>query len=317
MKTFLVRDIANTNQHRQNYLKLKFITGDSGMERSVKKIDLNRPGLALSGYFKNFGSDRIQIFGRGEEAYLQSLSHKEIRTSIDKLFMHDLNFCIFTHGVTPPLYFIKQARRISTPIAISTHTTSDLITLLTELMEEWLAPTVNSHGVLMEVFGIGVMIIGKSGIGKSETALELVKRGHQFIADDVVRVRKVKGTSLIGTSHDLLRHKMEIRGLGIIDVERVFGIGAIKESKRIDIVIKLESWDKVDNSDRLGIKRTTSAILGIKVPYIILPVKEGRNIPVIIETSTLDMKLKETGYNACKELTGQVRKGLKNKKEVL
>ncbi len=313
----IVKDIFDANYKKSDYMKLDFLTGKIGFDRKVMQLDLNRPGLALSGHYKNFGSERIQIFGKGECAFLSSLSQKALKTTLDKIFNYRMNLCIFTHGIKPPAYFIQQAKKVGTPVAVSRHATSAFIILLSELLEHWLAPMLNTHGVLLEVFGVGVFITGQSGIGKSETALELVKRGHRFVADDVVNIRKVMGTTLIGTSHELLKHKMEIRGMGIVDIERVFGIGSIKPSKRIDIAIKLASWDKVADCDRLGIQRSTFSILGIKIPYIVLPVKAGRNIPVIIETATLDMVLKESGYNASLELTQQVKKNLNRTKVCL
>jgi HPr kinase/phosphorylase len=315
MKPFLlVKDIIETNRKKQDYLKLRLLTGSVGLDRKIFQLDLNRPGLALSGHFKNFGSDRVQIFGRGECAFLSSLDKKTLAVALERMFAYKMNLCVFTHGIQPPKIFVELARQYSTPVAVSQHATSAFIILLNELLEHWLAPSANQHGVLLEVFGVGVFIIGKSGIGKSETALELIKRGHRFVADDVVKVRKVMGTTLIGSSHDLLRHKMEIRGLGIVDIERVYGIGAIKQSKRIDLVIRLADWDNMKGCDRLGIQRSMFRILGVKIPYIILPVKAGRNIPVIIETATLDMMLKESGYNASYELTEKVKKNLKNAK---
>lgn len=315
MKPFLiVNDIFEANSKKQDYLRLKLLTGPDGLDRKISQLDLNRPGLALSGHFKNFGSDRVQIFGKGECAYLSSLGKQALVKTLERMFAYKMNLCVFTHGILPPKCLVQLAKRHATPVAVSQHATSAFIILLNELLEHWLAPSINQHGVLLEVFGVGVFIVGKSGIGKSETALELIKRGHRFVADDVVKVRKVMGTTLIGSSHDLLRHKMEIRGMGIVDIERVYGIGSIKQRKRIDLTIRLADWDNVKGCDRLGIQRSMFSILGVKIPYIILPVKAGRNIPVIIETATLDMMLKETGYNASYELTEQVKKNLKNTK---
>jgi HPr kinase/phosphorylase len=308
---FSVRDLLEENRHNRNRLKLVPLAGEQGLERPVRRIELNRPGLALAGFFRNFAQERIQVFGRGEFSYLRTLTPARTEAFLKVFFRRPVPLCVFTHGARPSARFIREAVRHRVPVYSSRLETSPFIMLLTQTLESRLAPCAVLHGGLIEVFGVGVLITGESGIGKSETALELVKRGHRLVADDVVRVRRVAGDILLGTSDDLLRYKVEIRGLGIVDIERVFGVGSVKKLKRIDLAVKLEDWSNRKAYDRLGLRIHTRTVLGVRLPEVLMPVKAGRNIPVIIETAAMNKRLRDMGENAGRELTVAVRKNLR------
>jgi HPr kinase/phosphorylase len=308
MKKLTVNDILVKNKQRKDILKLRNLTGEKGLGREVRRLELNRPGLALAGYFHDFANDRIQIFGKGESAFLGSRNETALKSSLLKIFKYDVNLCIFTHGSRVPKKFLSSATAHGTPVLVSSLPTSEFIMLLTRILEESLAPSITVHGVLIEIFGVGVLITGSSGIGKSETALELVKRGHRLIADDAVRIRKVSGSLLLGNVNENTRHLIEIRGLGIVDIEKVYGFGAVKNSKRVDLIIRLQDWSKVRNVERLGGSRKYQKILNVPVPFLVIPVKTGRNIPVIIETAAMNKRLQDAGYDVLREFSETRRK---------
>lgn len=308
---FTVRRLLAEDREGGSRLKLVLMTGEEGLDRPVKRIELNRPGLALAGFFANFASERIQVFGRGEYSYLKGMGRERLGVFLREFFARPAPLCVFTHGARPPAAFVREARRHGVAVAVSRLDTYPFIMLLTRILEEHLAPSVALHGGLVEVFGVGVLLTGESGIGKSETALELVKRGHRLVADDVVRVRRVAGDILLGTADELIRYKVEIRGLGIVDIEKVFGVGSVKRVKRIDLSVRLEDWSERKAYDRLGLGRRTHTILGVRVPLVVMPVKAGRNIPVIIETAAMNKRLRDMGQNAAKELAASLRRRLK------
>jgi HPr kinase/phosphorylase len=311
MKQFTVLDLLDLDLKEHNALNLRCIGGRPGLTREIRVPDLNRPGLALSGFFDNFGFERIQIFGRGENAYLRKLERENITETLDQLFSQEIPCVIFTHALNPTDDFFARAEHANCPILQTDLETSDFSSRLIRALSNVFAPQVTMHGVLVEVFGIGVFIVGDSGVGKSEAALELVERGHRLVADDAVEVRCVSGNILLGQgANQALGHHMEIRGLGIINVTHIFGVGAIRDSKQVQLVVELEEWDSAKEYDRIGAEERTKEILGVKVPNLQVPVKPGRNIPIIIETAAMNERLKKMGYYSAREFHQSVLKWL-------
>ncbi len=284
-------------------LGLEWGAGREGGNRPVKVSEVNRPGLSLAGYMEFFRSERIQILGQGEYAYLHTLDNARRLEMIGLMFgFKDLPCVIMTHGreITPEI--IDQANRNNVPVFRTTRTTADLIREIAAYLENRLAPTTIMHGVLVVVYGLGVLIVGESGSGKSECGLELVKRGHMIVSDDFVEVRRHPGDVLIGSSGPLVKHYMEVRGLGIIDIKQVFGVSAVKDTTKIELVVKLE-LDKGDgNYDRIGIEDHATKILGVGLPEVVLPLRPGRNVAVLLEVAALNQRLKQEGVFSAKEL---------------
>ncbi|MBL8021623.1 MAG: HPr kinase/phosphorylase [Leptospirales bacterium] len=295
-------------------LDLQVVSGHAGLGRMVKSIDVNRPGLALAGFYKNFAYDRIQVFGRGEFAYIEecgNVKQKEIATTFFDFSMPGL---VMTHGNQPPECFVRMSESSSIPILATTQSTHNFIMQFHHFMVEELAPSTSVHGVLVEVFGVGILLVGHSGIGKSETALELVERGHRLVADDAVNVRCVAGTDLYGQASELLQYHMEIRGLGIINVKDLFGVGAIRGRKRIELIAELEDWNPEKEYERLGLEDEMTEILGVPVPRITIPVRPGRNVPVLVETAAMNHRSKKMGYHAARVLSDRLREQMEKKK---
>lgn len=306
-----VLDLLNLDLKDHNDLGLRCIAGRKGLTREITIPDLNRPGLGLSGFFDKFGAERIQIFGRGECAYLEKLAADQRTDTIEQLFDSVIPCGIFTHGIYPTDDVMRVAQNTGTPLLQTDLPTSELVSRLLRALGNVFAKKITNHGVLVEVFGIGILITGDSGVGKSEAALELIHRGHRLVADDSVEIRNVSGNLLIGGgANPALGHHMEIRGLGIINITHLFGVGAIRENKQIQLVVELENWDSDKVYDRIGADEKTTEILGIKVPYLLVPVKPGRNIPIIIETAAMNERLKKMGYFSAKEFNHSVMKWL-------
>lgn len=268
----------------------------------ITTSDINRPGLHLAGYFEYFHGDRIQVMGKSEVAYLHNLAPEEQRRSMERFFAAKPAIVIYTRMMQPDALALELAKLHGVALLITSEPTSEFDGLLNNYLSTELAPRVTRHGVLVEVYGEGVLLLGDSGVGKSETAIELVKRGHRLIADDAVEIRKIGNRTLIGSSPENIRHFMEMRGIGIINVKNLFGIGAVKISENIDMVISLEHWDKSKVYDRMGIDDQTMNILGIEIPLITVPVKPGRNLAIIIEVAAMNHRQKKMGYNAAQDL---------------
>jgi HPr kinase/phosphorylase len=290
----------------EDALRVRMITGEPTLKREITNYDINRPGLALAGDYDYFDYDRIQVFGRGEHHYLRKLLEKNALDSVKSFFSYSVACCIFSNGNEPPPLFIDMAEKAVVPILVSTLPTNLLTARLSKILEDAFAPKTSVHGVLVEVFGVGILIIGKSGVGKSETALELIERGHRLVADDVVEIRSVSNTFLIGSGAKLIRHHMEIRGLGIININQLFGVGAIRDTKQVQLVVSLEEWDAQKEYDRLGLEESVYAILGVDIPLLTIPVRPGRNIPILIETAAMNFRLHKLGFNTAKELDKQL-----------
>ncbi len=271
-------------------------------ERMIASCDVNRPGLALSGYFDFFDSSRIQIMGKNEHSFLENLPEDLRASHIEELISTNPPAIIVTRSlpIFPELQLSCEKHGV--PLLQSKDSTSGLMAALIAYLNVELAPRVTRHGVLVEVYGEGVLLLGDSGIGKSETAVELLKRGHRLIADDAVEIRRVSAKTLVGSAPLNIRHFIELRGIGIVNVRRIFGIGSIKNTEKIDVAIQMEPWDNEKVYDRMGTSNQTMDILGIDVPTITIPVKPGRNLAIIIEVAAMSNRQKKMGYNAANEL---------------
>ena len=279
-------------------------------EIKIYATEVYRPGIFLAGYYQYFDNMRIQILGLTEMSYLNELEADTRRAHLEKLFSFQPPAVVLTRGLEPLPEMLEFARQYGVALLLSNEMTSPLMgTLITTLNME-LAPRITRPGVLVEVYGEGILITGDSGVGKSETAIELVKRGHRLIADDAVELRRVSSKQIMGSSPENIRHFIELRGIGIINVARLFGIGAVRSSVQVEIVIELEPWDRTKNYDRTGLESQTTDILGVQVPNMVIPVMPGRNLAVIIETAAMNNRSKEMGYNAARELLKQL--GLQN-----
>ena len=283
-------------------LQLSLLSPTSKTEMNITVVDVNRPGMQFVGFYEHFANERVQVIGLVEMSYLESMDSDVRRNMLTKYFSYDIPCIIISRGLMPPKEFLTLAQERDVPVFQSkldtTHISYNLITFL----NRQLAPHINQHGVLVDVFGMGVLLTGDSGAGKSEAALELIKRGHQLVADDVVDICRLDKDWLVGEAPEMIRHLMEIRGLGLIDIRAMFGISAVLESKSIDMVIHLEKWDEKKEYDRLGLVEETTTILDVKLPYLAMPVKPGRNLAIIIEVAARNLGLKRLGYNAAQEM---------------
>ncbi|MBR3778404.1 MAG: HPr(Ser) kinase/phosphatase [Clostridia bacterium] len=271
-------------------------------ERMVISADVNRPGLALSGYLDYFDSDRIQIMGKNEYGFMENLPHDLRDSHLNDLVGTNPPAIIVTRDLPIMPELLECCHEHGVPLLRSKESTSSLMAALIGYLSVQLAPRITRHGVLVEVYGEGVLLLGDSGIGKSETAIELIKRGHRLIADDAVEIRRVSAKTLVGSSPDNIRHFIELRGIGIVNVRRMYGIGSVKNTEKINMVIQLEPWEQGKNYDRMGLDGETVNILGIEVPSITIPVSPGRNLAVIIESAAMNNRQKKMGYNAAQEL---------------
>jgi HPr kinase/phosphorylase len=310
MKKITVLDLLQLDLRDRDALNFKCIAGRSGLVRELKVPEINRPGLELSGFYDNFAFQRIQIFGRGEMAYLERLAAEGRTETLQKLFSCEIPCCVFTHQQYPTDDFLKLAEETGCAVLQTDLTSSEFTTRILRVLSNIFAPKQSVHGVLVEVFGIGALLLGDSGVGKSETALALIERNHRLVADDLVEIRRVSGNILIGTGAGVSSHHMEIRGLGIINITHLFGVGSIRDKKQIQMAVRLEDWDASKNYDRIGAEENFMEILGVQVPYILIPVKPGRNIPVIIETAAMNERLKKMGYYSAKEFSKNVMRWL-------
>lgn len=274
----------------------------SAEEIEVTTAEVNRPGVEFSGFTSFFDNKRISIIGMGEMALLLSYDEEKRNTIIKRYMELEPKAVIFTRGLDISDYFLECAEENNVPMLRSEQTTSDVFATLVQYLSDELAPRVTRHGVLVEVYGEGVLIVGDSGVGKSETAIELIKRGHRLVADDAVEIRRFNNNVLMGQSPENIRHFIELRGIGIINARRLFGMGAIKLKKDIDIIVSLENWDPDKVYDRMGVDSEYTEILGVEIPVITVPIKPGRNTAVIIEVAAMNHRQKKMGYNAATEL---------------
>ena len=267
----------------------------------ISRSDVSRPGLALAGFFGYFEPARIQVIGNNEFAYLHSLTEEERLEHMKAFLSHRPAAVVYSTSLEVPEAVVEIARQYEVPILRTPRRTSEFMAALIASLSVSLAPRITRHGVLVEVYGEGILILGDSGVGKSETAIELVKRGHRLIADDAVEIRKVSAKTLVGSAPEIIRHYVELRGIGIVDVRRIFGMGAVKDTEKIDMIIKFELWEQGKMYDRLGLDAEYTEIMGINVPTTTIPVKPGRNLAVIMEIAAMNNRQKKMGYNTAVE----------------
>ena len=275
-------------------------------EQDIRTEDVNRPGLQLTGFFDYFDPHRLQVIGKVEDTYLSGLTPEQRRESFEQLLSQEIPALIVSRGIEPYPECMEMAEKYDRTVLRSQDTTSVLMSTIIASFKTYLAPRITRHGVLVEVYGEGVLLLGESGVGKSETAIELVKRGHRLIADDAVEIKQTVTRGLVGTAPELIRHYIELRGIGVIDVRRLFGMSAVKEESEIDMVINLEQWKDGAMYDRLGLENLYTTILDVQVPSLTIPVKPGRNLAVIIEVAAMNNRHKKMGYNAALEFTKQI-----------
>lgn len=314
MPKITVEKFLSLNEEKNNFLKVRLITDSIGMNNEIISYEVNRPGMALFGYFKDFAFERIQIFGKGEGNYVLTLAKENRLDIFEELFKYKMPLCIFTYNLNPPESFIKIAEKNNVCLIISELKTMDVIRNIENLIEEELIESHTVHGGLVEVFGVGVLILGKSGVGKSEATLELISKGHRLISDDTVEFKKLNDGRIIGRKNEFIKHNMEVRGIGVVDISRLSGMSAIRDKKRLDLVIELENWNDDEQYDRMGLEEKTYNILNTEIPYIKIPVRSGRNICILIETAAKNFRLKEMGYNSAKELNKNLIAQIEKKK---
>lgn len=288
-------------------LKLEAIFLPENVETiEISNVNVNLPGLPLAGFYNYFDNTRIQVIGNVEYTYLLSIDENERAKSLDKFMSTNIPAIIITRGLDVYPEMLKAAKKHNVTILRTTDTTSSFMSTLIAYLSNLLAVRITRHGVLVEVYGEGILLLGESGVGKSETAMELLKRGHRLIADDAVEIKRVSNQTLVGVSPEIIRHFIELRGIGIIDVRRIFGMGAIKESEKLNLVIEIENWDDNKFYERLGLESQTTNILGIEIPLLKIPVKPGRNLAIIIEVAAMNNRQKRLGYNAAEELNNRI-----------
>lgn len=294
-------------------MDFKLLAGEKGLNHEVQVSDLSRPGLELSGFMNYYPEDRIQLFGMAETSYLENLTSAEKTVLFDKLCTPRTPAFVIARSLPAPQELVDIANERGIPILSSKLKTTRLSVYITNFLETELAPISTMHGVLVDIYGVGVLIRGNSGVGKSETALELVQRGHRLVADDSVEIRQLDGITLIGRSPKLIEHLLEIRGLGIINVMDLFGAGSVRPDKKISLVIELELWDAQKQYDRVGLEEHTTGICDVQVPKITVPVRPGRNLAVIIEVACMNFRLKQLGNNAARKFTDSLTQEIQSK----
>ncbi len=281
----------------------------SADEIVINSSDVNRPGLEMIGYYEFFDNHRIQILGKAEASFLETLDEEQFTKVVNKLFGYNPPAVVISRGLDIADKLKPFAEKYGIALLRTSMGTSEFMASLIAFLKLQLAPRITRHGVLVEVYGEGILLLGESGVGKSETAIELVKRGHRLIADDAVEIRKVSSKSLVGSAPDNIRHFIELRGIGIINASRIFGVGAVKLTEKIDLVIKLEPWDVNKVYDRMGLESETTEILGLDIASLTIPVKPGRNLAVIIEVAAMNNRQKKLGYNAAEDLLNKLGMG--------
>jgi HPr kinase/phosphorylase len=298
-------------QHAET-LQLKLLAGASGLQRVVREGAVNRPGLQLAGYYKFFANYRIQVIGSGEVSYLKSLPAELSKRRLQELFRHDIPCLILARNIKPARVILEVAEEEKIPVFQSPLTTMRLMNAATISLEIEFAPQASEHGSMVDIQGVGVMVRGDSGIGKSECVLSLLHRGHSLVADDVTRLRCFEGRELIGTSAELTRFHMEVRGLGIINAATLFGVSSIRLEKRLDLVVSLKEWTEVPEMDRIGLDRDYYHILEIGIPHVTIPVRPGRDLATLVEVAAMDQKLKTMGQNSAQEFNERLLQSMRN-----
>jgi HPr kinase/phosphorylase len=297
-------------------MKLENLTPEIDLKGiKITQPDINRPAIQMTGYFEHFECTRLQIIGFVEYTYMQGMSDEKKKEIYTKLLSYDIPAIIFCRELQPDDYFKQIAIENHVPLLMTRKATSAFMAETIRWLNVKLAPCISVHGVLVDVYGEGVLITGESGIGKSEAALELIKRGHRLVTDDVVELRKVSEDTLVGSAPDITKHFIELRGIGIVDVKALFGVSSVKDTQSIDLVIKLEEWDKDKEYDRLGLEEEYTEYLGNKIVYHNIPIRPGRNLALICESAAINHRQKKMGYNAAQELYTRVQNSLARKRE--
>ena len=296
-------------------MNLKNLTPDLDLTQSEIQVpDINRPALQLTGYFDHFDSERVQIIGYVEYTHLETLSDEKKKEMYAQLLSYGIPCIVYCRNMEPDAMFLEMANEMKVPIFQSCKQTSAFTAEVIRWLNVELAPCISIHGVLVDVYGVGVLMMGESGIGKSEAALELINRGHRLVTDDVVEIRKVSDDTLVGKAPDITRHFIELRGIGIVDVKSLFGVQSVRETQTIDLVINMEEWDKNREYDRLGLKEEYTEFLGNKVVCHSIPIRPGRNLAIIVESAAVNHRQKQMGYNAAQELYKRVQNSLTKRK---
>ncbi len=307
MDKFVTLDKIIASEHLQ-VVYMPESAGENGAKRTVTSTDVNRPGLPLLGFYDHFDDRRIQILGNVEMSFLMEKTEAQRTEIFDGLFSRDIPAIVITRNISVPEELLESARKYSIPVLTSNRPTSRFMSSLINYLNVQLAPCITRHGVLVSVYGEGILILGESGVGKSETAMELLKRGHRLIADDAVELRAVSDLTIVGSAPELIRYLIELRGIGLVDVRHIFGMGSVMDTTRIDFVVQLENWDETKHYDRLGLETQEYDILGHKIPSVTIPVCPGRNLAIIIEVAAANNRQKRSGYNAAEEFNRRLLK---------
>ena len=294
--------VARLLDRMADELELEVIAGFQGIGRPVLISDINRPGLALGGYLDYFANDRIQVLGNTEIHYMEQLSIAELEARLEGIFAFEIPAFLLSRNLRPQPVFLDMCNRRGIPVLLSKRTTDEVISSIILFLADEFSPETVIHATAVDCYGVGCLIVGAPGIGKSETALELVERGHRLVADDVVSLKKQRGESIMAETSPVIEHHMEIRGIGIIDIKSVYGVGRVRNSERIGLVVELEEWNEQAQYDRTGLSESFVNILGVKAPYLLIPVRPGRNIAIIVEVAALNHRLKELGIHPAQEL---------------
>ncbi|KAB7665789.1 HPr(Ser) kinase/phosphatase [Bacillus sp. B1-b2] len=299
MAKVLIKDVIEE-------FELEIISGEEGINRPITVSDISRPGLEMAGYFNFYPAERVQVLGKTELTFAERLTDEDRKERLYKLCSDTTPGIIITRNMEVPAELLEASEELAVPVLRAKHKTSLFSSRLTNFLERKLAPTTAVHGVLVDIYGVGVLITGKSGVGKSETALELVKRGHRLVADDCVEIRQEDEGLIVGSSPQLIEHLLEIRGLGIINVMTLFGAGAVRSHKKISMVMSLELWEQNKQYDRLGLDEEKMKIIDTEVTKLTIPVRPGRNLAVIIEVAAMNFRLKRMGVNAAEQFTNKL-----------
>ncbi len=306
--------VARLFEDQRQELQFEQLTESLASRIEISVSDIHRPGMALMGFVENFLPERVQILAQTELTYLATLTPQAVRDAVDRLFQFTMPCIIVCKGLEVPPYLVERANRCQVPVLRTPQSTTPFIHLLTAYLDHMFAPQVSVHGSLVDVYGVGLLFTGRSAIGKSETALDLVERGHRLVADDVVTITRRHGDVLIGTGNQLLRHHMEIRGLGIIDVQSIFGIRAIRLQKRVEVEVNLREWSQEEDYERVGLDERKTSVLGVEIPLVHIPIFPGKNITVIAEVVALNYLVKVTGgYSPAERLNRHLIELMKRK----
>jgi len=306
-------DVRTFYKRSKDRLKLSLVTSENGFSRRIIKSDIHRPGLALAGFVELFTYDRVQVLGNTEIRYLSSLSKEELKKSIDRFIEFEIPCVIVADGNKVPGHLMFAAKRRNICVFCSEHSTTTLVHLMSEFLDVSFAPQKSIHASLVDVYGVGMLVTGRSGIGKSEVALDLVERGHRLVADDIVIITKTAADTLIGRGTEISDHHLELRGVGVVDIKKIFGIRGVRLQKKIEVEVKLVEWDVNEVFDRTGLDENAVSILDVKIPQVSLPMNPGKNMTVICETIAMNQLLKLHGHHTAKEFNRRLKEYMKKK----